>query len=61
MAICLQCCRDYYLSGVSIEECRCAKCDQPLVWLETLQQNSDGGSTDDQGERDADDSPEAGS
>ena len=36
VAICPQCCRDYYLPAGS-GDCRCEKCDQPLQWLDQLQ------------------------
>jgi hypothetical protein len=37
VAICPQCCRDYYLPAGSGDDCRCEKCDQPLQWLDDLQ------------------------
>jgi hypothetical protein len=37
VAICPQCCRDYYLPAGSGDECRCEKCDQPLRWLDEVQ------------------------
>jgi hypothetical protein len=37
VAICPQCCRDYYLPAGSGDDCRCEKCDQPLRWVDELQ------------------------
>jgi hypothetical protein len=37
VAICPQCCRDYYLPAGSGDDCRCEKCDQPLQWVDQLQ------------------------
>jgi hypothetical protein len=36
VAICPQCCRDYYLPAGGEDEARCEKCACPLVWIDEL-------------------------
>ena len=48
VAICPQCCRDYYLPAGSEDEARCEKCACALVWLDELRAgNADGLPEDD--------------
>jgi hypothetical protein len=43
VTVCLECGREYYLSGVAIEESRCERCDRPLVEINALMQGPPGG------------------
>jgi hypothetical protein len=43
IAICPECCRDYYLPGESIEGARCERCGSTLVPIEALGQDLAGG------------------
>jgi hypothetical protein len=43
VAVCLECGRDYYLPGTSIEGAHCERCGRPLIEINTLLQGQPGG------------------
>jgi hypothetical protein len=49
VAVCLECGRDYYLAGVTVEESRCERCGRPLVEINALTQGPPGGPTQEDG------------
>ena len=46
IALCPECCRDYYLSAEEVAGSRCPKCDRALVLVETLRAGQQGGGED---------------